>query len=134
MAAMTSERITNELNELARRGVSAEYVEDGGTPAVVYRAVPVGRGEPDVEVAVKIPDGYPGAQIDGAALTLENIALLGRLKGGTNPQGEFKANGRQWRIASYHPHANGGGPPWNPLKHGFHTYYDELVSWTHDLA
>jgi hypothetical protein len=38
-------------------------------------------------------------------------------------------DGRQWQLASYHPHQNGGGPPWDQMRHGFHTYLDHLIAW-----
>jgi hypothetical protein len=129
---MTSERIASELAELARRGVAADYFENEAV--VIYRNVPVGEGEPDVDIAVKVPSGYAAARIDLAALPEARWSLLDRLKGGTNDQGRFGADGQTWRLASYHPHINGGGPPWDPSQHGFHTYYDELVSWTHHVA
>ena len=132
MAAMASERVAAELVELARRGVVADFFEQEGV--VIYRNVPVGGGEPDVDIAVKVPSGYAAARIDLAALPESRWDLLDRLKGGTNDQGRFLADGQNWRLGSYHPHVNGGGPPWDPTRHGFHSYYDELISWTHDVA
>jgi hypothetical protein len=41
----------------------------------------------------------------------------------------FTADGQRWVVASYHPHAGGGGPPWDPTRHGYHTYIDHLVAW-----
>jgi hypothetical protein len=81
-----------------------------------------------MDVLVPVPDGYPASHIDGAALPTGND-LLPRLAGGTNSQGTFSADGHQWTLASYHPHQNGGGPPWDPTKHGFHTYLDHVVAW-----
>jgi hypothetical protein len=41
---------------------------------------------------------------------------------------------RAWQLASYHPHGNGGGPPWDQMTHGFHTYVDHLIAWFRVLA
>jgi hypothetical protein len=44
-------------------------------------------------------------------------------------QGALTADGREWQLVSYHPHNGGGAAPWDPSKHGFDTYYDELLTW-----
>lgn len=78
------------------------------------------------DVLVPVPAGYPAAMLDLAYLP-EGSALIGRVKGA--PQTTINAGGRVWRQISYHPHNGGGGPPWNPNVHGFHTYIDELLTW-----
>lgn len=130
---MNLERIHLELGALARSGQIAELVADATPrPAVIYRLVPCAplNGEPHEkhDVLVPVPSGYPAALIDGAALVLGS-PLLPRLAGGGNPQGDWVADGQTWRLASYHPHQNGGGPPWDPTCHGFHTYISELIQW-----
>jgi hypothetical protein len=40
----------------------------------------------------------------------------------------MEAVNRQWRLVSYHPHSGGGGPQWDPMIHGFHTYFTELIA------
>ena len=131
------ERILAELKQLRDREIVADLITDGSRPVVVYRNVPTA-GAPtspaDVDVVVPVPDGYPASRLDLAGLASENFPLLDRTKGGTNNQGQIQADGKDWRLASYHPHQNGGGPPWNPARHGFHTYYDHLVAWLHALS
>ena len=130
---MNRERIERELTLLRSGGLVVELVE-GGRPIVLYRNVPTGAerlGLPAVtDVVVPVPDGYPASMIDLAGLPADS-PLLPRLKGGQNNQGELAADGRQWRLASYHPHNGGGGPPWDPSRHGFHTYFDQIVAWLH---
>lgn len=133
---MSRERIDLELRRLLEGGLHAE-VRDEGRPLVLYRGVPTG-GAPlglpaAADVVVPIPSGYPGAMIDLAGLEVGS-PFLARVKGGTNSQGAVTADGRQWQLASYHPHTNGGGPPWNPSLHGFHTYLSELIAWLHRLG
>jgi hypothetical protein len=130
---MNRERIERELTLLRSGGLVVELVE-GGRPIVLYRTGPTGAerlGLPAVtDVVVPVPDGYPASMIDLAGLPADS-PLLPRLKGGQNNQGELAADGRQWRLASYHPHNGGGGPPWDPSRHGFHTYFDQIVAWLH---
>ena len=56
------------------------------------------------------------------------IASTGRVVGSAQDQ-RITALDRVWRQISDHPHNGGGGPAWNPTKHGFHTYLGELLSW-----
>lgn len=129
---MSRERIERELALLHEGGQKAELVEAGGRTFVVYFDVPasgVKCGLPQsTDVIVPVPPGYPGSPIDLAGLPLGS-PFLGRVKGGNNNQGQILAAGHQWQFASYHPHNGGGGPPWNQLKHGFHTYVDHLIAW-----
>jgi hypothetical protein len=81
---------------------------------------------------VPVPSGYAGSMIDLAGLEVGS-PFLRLVRGGNNCQGVIQVDGRQWHLASYHPHNGGGGPPWDQNKHGFHTYYDFLVSWMHRL-
>lgn len=128
---MASERIVRELAILHEGGQQASYLE-GSRPCVLYRAVPTDGarlGLPAAtDVIVPVPPGYPGPMIDLAGLPVGS-PLLPRLAGGTNNQGIIELDGRQWQLASYHPHQNGGGPLWNPMVHGFHTYMDHLIAW-----
>ena len=104
---------------------------------VLYADVPTAGatfGLPRVtSVVVPVPDGYPAALIDLAGLPIDS-PLLPRVKGGPNPQGVIEVDGIRYQLASYHPHTNGGGPPWDPQRHGFHTYFDHLLSWLSHLT
>jgi len=128
---MSHERIERELAMLLEGGQSASIV--GGAPTcVLYRGVPI-RGtsslaNENVDVVVPVPNGYPASPIDLAGLPVGS-PLLNRVAGGGNSQGVIDADGRQWQLASYHPHSNGGGPPWDQMRHGFHTYLDHLIAW-----
>ena len=132
---MNRERIERELSELLAGGQLALLMTDG-RPAVLYRDVPTGGAQFGLpissDVVVPIPDGYPANPIDLAGLPLGS-PLLARVKGGANSQGVIVANGSQFQLASYHPHNNGGGPPWDQTRHGFHTYFDHILAWLHRL-
>ena len=129
-------RIERELQELLQGGQSAVYCTVGnaqnGRPFILYYDVPVlaaAIGFPFVtDVVVPVPSGYPASMIDLAGLPIAS-PLLSLVKGGTNSQGTAELDGRQWQLASYHPHNGGGGPPWDQTKHGFHTYLGYLVAW-----
>jgi len=129
---MLVERIERELALLKEGGQQAFLITAGSRPVVLYRGVPTGgasKGLPSVtDVVVPVPDGYPAGVIDLAGLP-RTSALLPRLRGGPNNQGIVHAEGLEWQLASYHPHSNGGGPPFDPLAHGFHTYFDHLIAW-----
>ena len=129
---MNRERIVRELTMLAEGGQRAELVTDGSRPVVLYHEVPTCGatfGLPEQsDVIVPVPNGHPAAIIDLAGLPVGS-PLLARVRGGTNNQGIVCAGGRQWQLASYHPHNGGGAAPYNQNKHGFHTYFDSLVSW-----
>lgn len=132
---MNRERIELELAKLREGSQPAEFI--GGSRAVVlYRGVPTDGArlglDPATDVVVPVPEGYPGSPIDLAGLPVGS-PLLPRLKGGQNNQGIVTADGRQWQLASYHPHNGGGGPPWDQMRHGFHTYLDQLIAWLHHL-
>jgi hypothetical protein len=133
---MNRERIERELALLRDGGQIAELIETGRA-VVLYRNVPtIGAklGLPTVtDVVVPVPPGYAASAIDLAGLPVGS-ALLSRLKGGKNNQGRVTADGREWQLASYHPHNGGGGPPWDQTKHGFHTYLDHLVAWLHQIC
>lgn len=134
---MNQERIACELARLAEGGQRAELVTGGSRPVVLYRDVPAAGapfGLPESsDVVVPVPDGHPAAAIDLAGLPVGS-PLLARLKGANNSQGIVTADGRQWQLASYHPHNGGGGPAYDQNKHGFHTYFDYLVSWLSRLS
>jgi len=129
---MSRERIERELAVLHEGGLEAALVSSSRGDCVLYRNLPTRgakRNLPSVaDVIVPVPSGYPAAAIDLAGLTA-NSALLPHLVGGTNSQGTFVAEGQTWQLASYHPHGNGGGPPWDPMQCGFHTYVDHLLAW-----
>ncbi len=133
---MSRERIFRELAILEEGGQLAEFFSNGGD-FVVYRAVPTAGARLNLpettDVIVPVPPGYPGSNIDLAGLPVGS-PLLQRVKGGTNSQGIRDVAGVTWQLASYHPHANGGGPPWDQMQHGFHTYFDHLISWLENLG
>jgi len=133
---MSRERILSELAHLREGGQVAELISNG-REVVLYRNVPTGGarlGLPDViDVVVPVPPGYPASLIDLAGLPVGS-SFLPRVKGGQNSQGLLQVDGRQWQLASYHPHNGGGGPPWDQIRHGFHTYLDHLIAWLDKLA
>jgi hypothetical protein len=128
---MSHDRILRELNIL-REGQQGVELLTAGRNYVLYRQVPTGGARLSLpaltDVIVPVPDGYPAAPIDLAGLPVGS-PLLPRLRGGQNNQGMVQADGRTWQLASYHPHQNGGGGPWDQMRHGFHTYLDHLLSW-----
>jgi hypothetical protein len=133
---MNLQRIESELAQLRERGLGVDFFPDPPRPAVIYRSVPTdgeSRGLPgETDVVVPVPSGYAAGMIDLAGLEVGS-PFFTLVKGGNNCQGVIEVDGRSWHLASYHPHNGGGGPPWNANKHGFHTYYDYLVSWMYRL-
>jgi hypothetical protein len=131
----SQERIEREL-ALLKAGEQRTELFIEGRPMVLYRAVPTAGptiGLPDSsDVVVPVPEGYPGAMIDLAGLPVGS-PFLPLVKGGGNNQGIVVVEGRQWQLASYHPHNNGGGPPWDQTRFGFHTYLDHLIAWLYRL-
>ena len=127
-----SERLHREIEQLRLGGLLVTLISEP-SPAVIYhdlRAAPGGSGTA-TDVLVPVPSAYPGQFIDWAYLPQES-ALIGRVKG--QPQDHrINALGRVWRQISYHPHNGGGGPVWNPGRHGFHTYFGELLSWLRSI-
>ena len=127
-----SERLRREVTLLEEGGQRVSLSEGGGRQFVVYHDLPTDGerlGLPELtDVIVPVPQPYPPSMIDGAGLPLGS-PLLARVRGGQNNQGVVEVNGRQWQLASYHPHNGGGGGPWNPTVHGFHTYIDHLLAW-----
>jgi len=132
---MSWERIERELARLQEGGQLAELFTQGRA-VVLYRQVPTGGlpfGLPPTEdVVVPVPPGYPASMIDLAGLPVGS-PFLGRARGSQNNQGVLLVAGRQWQLASYHPHNGGGGPPWDQMRHGFHTYLDHLIAWLDKL-
>ncbi|MCR4340010.1 MAG: hypothetical protein NUW01_09000 [Gemmatimonadaceae bacterium] len=128
---MNRERIDRELARLLIGGQRVELVENGRS-FVIYHQVPTGGAALDLpaatDVIVPVPEGYPASMIDLAGLPVGS-PLLGRVKGGQNSQGVVRALDRDWQLASYHPHNGGGGPPWDQLRFGFHTYFDQVLAW-----
>lgn len=130
-------RIKSELSRLMTgSGIVATLLKEGSNYFVKYSAVPTSGkavGLPElVDVLVPVPGGYATAQIDMPALPIDS-SLIPHVVGGSNPQAVVTADDREWRVLSYHPYANGGGPPWNPAKHGFHDYYNHIYTWLHRL-
>ncbi|HUA68221.1 MAG TPA: hypothetical protein VMA13_06710 [Candidatus Saccharimonadales bacterium] len=125
-AGFQSSRIEHEIDKLRENGVNIMLLAEP-MPAVVYLGVPTRPGHPveSTDVLVKVPGGYPAAFIDNAFLP-EGSPLLGRVPGGV--QGIETFGGRQWRQISIHPYC-GNGAAWNKDRYGFHTYYDEILSW-----
>lgn len=124
-----SARIERELALLHENGADARLVS-APVPAVIYRSLPTRMGYPHIaesDVLVAVPSAYPGVMLDGAYLPVDS-PLLGRVVG--SPQEAYvEADGRRWKLVSYHPHNGGGSPAWNPNRHGFHTYYSEILAW-----
>jgi hypothetical protein len=114
-------RVTRELEQIVWETKLVENPD-----AVIYQALPGTLGVESSDVLVLVPGGYAQAMIDGACLP-QGSSLIGVVKG--QPGGAITADGRTWVTISYHPHNGGGAPPWDPTRHGFHTYLDELVSW-----
>lgn len=123
-------RVQREVAALTASGAKVTFVDAPG--AVVYHELSVGPGLPvsQTDVLVIVPSGYPGHMLDGTYLP-EGSPLLGRVKG--QAQDTFvSALGRRWQLISYHPHNGGGAEPWNPTRHGFHTYVGEVLSWLYN--
>jgi hypothetical protein len=134
---MPAERIERELSLLRGGGQVAELMSYSGRMLVLYRNIPTSGAKfnlPGVtDVVVPVPPGYPASLIDLAGLPVGS-PFLPRVRGGQNNQGILDINGQQWQLASYHPHNGGGGPPWDQLRHGFHTYIDHLIAWLDKLT
>ena len=132
---MSTERIERELAMLGSQ--FAELVAADVRFFVLYRNVPTAGVELDLpettDVLVPVPPGYPASMIDLAGLPVGS-PFLSRVRGGQNNQGIIEVADRRWQLASYHPHNNGGGPPWDQNRHGFHTYLDHLIAWLHKLT
>lgn len=130
-------RIARELEALASGGQRAEYEVGSGRSFVIYRSVPAAGGPLGLpiesDVIVPVPEGYPASMIDLAGLP-SNSPLMPHLRGGQNNQGIVQVAGISWQLASYHPHNNGGGPPWDQISHGFHTYFDQVLAWLAKLS
>ena len=119
-----SDRVNLEIEKLKESGQLAEVIER----YVLYRDLPVFVLDSikKTDVLVEVPNGYPASMIDRAAVPIDS-PLIGHVKG--SPQETITVGGRTWRLISYHPHNGGGGPAWDPSKHGFHTYLQEVISW-----
>lgn len=134
---MMAERISRELARLHDGGQRAEFVA-APRALILYRGVPASgssRGLPtEADVIVPVPSGYPAGMIDLAGLPMGS-PFLALVKGGQNNQGVINGvDGRDWQLASYHPHNGGGGAPWNQTRHGFDTYLDHLIAWLDKLG
>ena len=125
-AGFQPSRIDRELDSLRANGVKVTLLTEPA-PAVIYHEVPTrpGCSPPTSDVLVKVPGGYPAAFLDNAFLP-DGSPLQGRVPGGVQHTETF--GDRVWRQVSIHPHS-GNGVAWNKDRHGFHTYYDEILSW-----
>lgn len=116
-------RVRRELETLNWRTKLVESPD-----AVIYCGLPSTLGVSIADVLVTVPGGYAQSILDGAYL-VQGSSLIGVVKGQPQPQCTIRADGRNWVLISYHPHNGGGAPAWDPTRHGFHTYLDELISW-----
>jgi len=121
-------RVERELDLLRRGGLNVTLVT-GPVPAVVYHDLrgTLGGAPATTDVLVPVPGAYPGQFIDYGYLPVGS-PFIGKVLGAAQDP-RISALDRVWQQISYHPHTNGGGPPWNPGLHGFHTYLGELLSW-----
>ncbi|EGF25983.1 hypothetical protein [Rhodopirellula baltica] len=125
------QRIEREI-QMLRDGGATVTIVPAPTPAIVYHNLRTRAGcdPPQTDVLVPIPSGYP-SEIDWAYLPVAS-PLIGRVQG--SPQNHrIEALGVTWQQISYHPHRGGGAPPFNPRKHGFHTYISEVLSWLYKV-
>ncbi len=124
-------RVEREL-ELIKAGGSRAKMIAPPVNAVLYSGVRTRPGYPveSTDILVPVPTGYPGQFLDWAYLP-EGSPLIGRVAGSALGH-TIQADGRTWRQISYHPHNGGGGPPWDPSIHGFHTYLTELIAWLYN--
>ena len=123
MTAEVRARVTRELEKVSWKTKLVESPD-----AVIYYALPSTLGVANSDVLVLVPGGYAQSMIDGAYLP-QGSPLIGIVKGQPQHQSVVAADGRNWVLISYHPHNGGGAPAWDPTRHGFHTYLDEVVSW-----
>lgn len=126
-------RVQQELEWLKERsGIDAELITVDSQDFVIYRQLETSGGLKNlpthVDVIVSVPNNYPTALLDMPALEI-GCALTPYVVGGLNPQHVIKALNKDWRFLSFHPYSGQGSPAWNPNKHGFHDYYQHLVTW-----
>ncbi|MDP0497632.1 MAG: hypothetical protein Q7Q73_15625 [Verrucomicrobiota bacterium JB024] len=119
-------RIEMEIDILRQNGAAVDFVE-GPRPAIIYRGMKTRHLAKLVDVLVPVPSGYPGHYIDLAFLP-SNSNLFGKVPGARQGHA-IVVDGVRFEQVSYHPHNGGGGPAWNSNRHGFHTYYDEVLAW-----
>lgn len=129
-------RIRDELRRLNEKSNIEAALVRNGSDFVIFRSLQTAGGKKNLptttDVIVPVPAGYPASAIDMPALP-ENSPLIPHVVGGSNPQGTINVLGQNWKILSYHPYNGGGGPPWNPMIHGYHDYYHQLFTWFHQL-
>jgi hypothetical protein len=130
-------RIREELRRLSEgTDIKAELISENDQDYVIYHDLETSGGSKDLpaktDVLVAVPEGYPSSLIDMPALPLKS-ALVSLVAGGLNPQAIVTFQGQEWRFLSFHPYTSVGGPSWNPIKHGFHDYYQHLYSWLHKV-
>lgn len=120
-------RIERELSLLREGGANVSMI-GGPRPAVIYHDVPTEKGgaESSTDVLVLIPSGYPAGIPDNAYLP-EGSPLLKSTVGAVQEIAEF--DGTRWQKKSLHPYIEPKGVRWDQNSHGFHTYYDEILSW-----
>lgn len=119
------DRVELELSRLRESSQDVEFVRTP-VPYVIYKNVPTKTKGIKTDVVVAVPSGYPANMLDRAGFP-ENSPLIAQVKG--SPQEVVDIGGRAWRMISYHPHNGGGGAPWDPSIHGFHTYLAEILAW-----
>lgn len=128
-AGFQASRIDREIGLLVARGVDVSVAK--ATPsAVVYHGLSVTRGTADyvTDVLVLIPDAYPAGAPDNAFLPADS-PLLGMTVGAQ--QETMLVEGKPWVKKSVHPYLGANGIRWDQRIHGFHTYYNEVLSWLH---
>lgn len=122
IAGFESSRVERELARLREGGARVTLVADPA--AVILHDLPALDGTL-VDVLVSVPPGYPGGMLDNAFLP-KGSPLLNTLLGAA--QHTITADGREWVQKSLHPH-NAPGNQWDKNRHGFHTYYGEILAW-----
>jgi len=121
-AGFEASRVERELARLREGGARVTLVAN--PDAVILHDLP-GLDGIAVDVLVSVPSGYPGGMLDNAFLPKDS-PLLNMLPGAV--QHAITANGREWIQKSLHPH-NAPGNQWDKNRHGFHTYYGEMLAW-----
>lgn len=122
IAGFEGSRVERELERLREGGARVTFV--ASPAAVIFHELPAFDGT-KVDVLVIVPPGYPGGMLDNACLHKDS-PLLNILLGGV--QHNITANGLEWIQKSLHPH-NAPGNQWDKNRHGFHTYYGEMLAW-----
>jgi hypothetical protein len=120
-------RVERELALLRKGGARITIIAEP-VPAVIYHDLAVHSGQPvaTTDVLVTIPSGYPGGRLDNACLPVGSPVM--NILPGAVQHVVTAALGRTWQQKSVHPH-NAPGSQWDKNRHGFHTYYGEMLAW-----